>query len=121
MTQIAPTAGATLDPTPNADTLPRRLADFATFADAVDYAAKGVRGLNFHDPRGNLARVYPYSELREDALAMARRLIASGVQPGDTIVTDGHLRLVPGSRISVKGEAPRQADQGKQDEQKVAP
>ncbi|HEX2794397.1 MAG TPA: fatty acyl-AMP ligase [Croceicoccus sp.] len=85
MTQIAPTAGATLDPTPNADTLPRRLADFATFADAVDYAAKGVRGLNFHDPRGNLARVYPYSELREDALAMARRLIASGVQPGDRI------------------------------------
>ncbi len=85
MTQIAPTAGATLDPTPNADSLPRRLADFATFADAVDYAAKGARGLNFHDPRGNLARVYPYSELRADALAMARRLIASGVVPGDRI------------------------------------
>ncbi|MDR7102655.1 fatty acyl-AMP ligase [Croceicoccus sp. BE223] len=85
MTQIATTAGATLDPTPNADTLPRRLADFPTFADAVDYAAQGARGLNFHDPRGNLARVYPYSELRDDALDMARRLIASGVQPGDRI------------------------------------
>jgi len=33
----------------------------------------------------------------------AESVVASGVQPGDTIVTDGHLRLVPGSRISVKG------------------
>jgi multidrug efflux system membrane fusion protein len=31
-------------------------------------------------------------------------VIASGVKPGDTVVTDGHLRLVPGSRISVKSE-----------------
>ncbi|RVQ69372.1 fatty acyl-AMP ligase [Croceicoccus ponticola] len=85
MTQIAPTAGATLEPTPNADTLPRRLADFATFADAIDYAATGSRGLNFHDPRGKLTRVYPYSELRDDALAMARRLVAAGVKPGDRI------------------------------------
>ena len=32
--------------------LPRRLADFATLGDALDYAAQGVRGLNFHDARG---------------------------------------------------------------------
>jgi fatty-acyl-CoA synthase len=38
--------------------------------EALDYAAQGKRGLNFHDPRGNLARPYPYSELRADALAM---------------------------------------------------
>lgn len=31
-------------------------------------------------------------------------VIASGVKPGETVVTDGHLRLVPGSRISVKSE-----------------
>jgi multidrug efflux system membrane fusion protein len=30
-------------------------------------------------------------------------VIANGVKPGETVVTDGHLRLVPGSRISVKG------------------
>jgi membrane fusion protein, multidrug efflux system len=29
-------------------------------------------------------------------------VIQSGVTPGETVVTDGHLRLVPGSRISVK-------------------
>ena len=74
-----------LVPTPNEDTLPRRLADFATFGEALDYAAQGKRGLNFHDPRGKLTRPYPYSELRQDALAMARRLIAQGVVPGDRI------------------------------------
>ena len=75
----------TLTPTPNEDPHPRRFADFATFGDALDYAAKGLRGLNFHDPRGNLARVYRFSELREDALLAARRLIARGIRPGDRV------------------------------------
>jgi len=74
-----------LQPTPNVDSLPRRMADFATFGDALDYAAQGSRGLNFHDPRGTLVRAYPFSELRDDALDMARRLIARGVKPGDRI------------------------------------
>jgi len=35
-------------------------------------------------------------------------IIKDGINAGDTVVTDGHLRLVPGSRISVKGaEAPK--------------
>jgi multidrug efflux system membrane fusion protein len=29
-------------------------------------------------------------------------VIGSGVQPGETVVTDGHLRLVPGTHITVK-------------------
>jgi fatty-acyl-CoA synthase len=74
-----------LVPTPTADNLPRRFADFETLAEALDYAALGVRGLNFHDPRGELVRAYPYRELREDALAAAYRLIAAGVKPGDRI------------------------------------
>jgi multidrug efflux system membrane fusion protein len=32
-------------------------------------------------------------------------VIARGVEPGETVVTDGHLRLVPGSRISIKESA----------------
>ncbi len=67
------------------DALPRRFADFATLGEALDYAARGARGLNFHDPRGKLARPYPYRELRDDALAMAARLIGQGVVPGDRI------------------------------------
>jgi multidrug efflux system membrane fusion protein len=32
----------------------------------------------------------------------AESVIAAGVTPGEIVVTDGHLRLVPGGRISVK-------------------
>ncbi|HEX7855958.1 MAG TPA: fatty acyl-AMP ligase [Sphingobium sp.] len=72
-------------PTATLDSLPRRFADFGTLGEALDYAAMGKRGLNFHDPRGNLRRAYPFSELREDAIAAAHRLIARGVKPGDRI------------------------------------
>ncbi len=71
--------------TPTDDALPRRLADFATLGEAMDYAARGVRGLNFHDARGTLTRPYPFREMRTDALAMAYRLIARGVRPGERI------------------------------------
>jgi len=77
--------GAALLPTPTEDALPRRLADFATLGDALDYAAEGQRGLNFHDARGTLTRPYPFREMRADALAQARRLIAAGVKPEDRI------------------------------------
>ncbi len=77
--------GSTLRPLPTHDNLPRRFSDFATMGEALDYAATGARGLNFHDARGNLARPYPYSELRGDALACAHRLIAHGIKPQDRI------------------------------------
>jgi fatty-acyl-CoA synthase len=78
--QLAP-PGATA----TRDTLPRRLADFRTLGEALDYAATGQRGLNFHDARGTLTRNYPYSELRTDALVAARRLMAIGIKPGDRV------------------------------------
>jgi fatty-acyl-CoA synthase len=71
--------------TPTEDRLPRRFADFATLGEALDYAAGGSRGLNFHDARGTLVRGYPFAELRDDALAAARRLIAAGVKPEDRV------------------------------------
>jgi fatty-acyl-CoA synthase len=78
-------AGSTLVPTPTDDNLPRRFADFGTLGEALDYAAQGRRGLNFHDARGNLARAYPFADLRRDAIAQAHRLIAAGVKPQDRI------------------------------------
>jgi fatty-acyl-CoA synthase len=80
-----PADAAQLRPTPTHDALPRRYSDFATLGEALDYAAQGQRGLNFHDARAKLARPYPYRELRTDALAAARRLIAAGVRPEDRI------------------------------------
>jgi fatty-acyl-CoA synthase len=71
--------------TPTTDSLPRRFSDFDTLGDALDYAAQGVRGLNFHDMRGQLSRSYPFTDLRNDALEMAYRLISHGVKPEDRI------------------------------------
>jgi fatty-acyl-CoA synthase len=71
--------------TPTTDTLARRIADFGTLAEALDYAALGRKGMNFHDARGTLVRAYPYSELREDSLANARRFVSLGIKPGDRI------------------------------------
>src|SRR3982750_1631925 len=78
--ELAPPGG-----TPTLDTLPRRLADFATLGEALDYAAMGRRGLNFHDARGTLTLAYPYAQLREDALVEARRFVALGIKPADRI------------------------------------
>ncbi|WP_241659629.1 fatty acyl-AMP ligase [Sphingomonas glacialis] len=78
-------AAPALRATPTEDTLTRRFADFETLGAALDYAASGQRGLNFHDARGALARAYPFAELRDDALETARRLIASGIKPEDRI------------------------------------
>ena len=71
--------------TPTLDRLPRRVADFATLGEALDYAAQGSRGMNFHDARGGLVRAYPYAELRDDALGHARRFIALGLDKGDRL------------------------------------
>jgi fatty-acyl-CoA synthase len=72
-------------PTPTDDGLARRFADFATLGEALDYAATGARGLNFHDARGRLERAYPFSALRRDALDAAHRFVARGVKPGDRV------------------------------------
>ncbi|MGN6156098.1 MAG: fatty acyl-AMP ligase [Sphingomicrobium sp.] len=77
---LAP-AGAT----PTIDSLPRRIADFDTLSEALDYAATGQRGLNFHDARGSLVRSYPYSELRDDSRTAAQRFVQLGIAPGDRI------------------------------------
>ena len=85
MQQVIDRPQTSSNPTATSDGLPRRFSDFDTLGDALDYAARGRRGLNFHDPRGNLARAYPYSEMRNDALAMARRMIAYGLKPHDRV------------------------------------
>ncbi|MGI9228262.1 MAG: fatty acyl-AMP ligase [Gammaproteobacteria bacterium] len=63
----------------------QNLADFASLAEALDYAATGVTGANFYDARCNLTAVLPYSELRQQALENAARLTRLGLQRGDHV------------------------------------
>jgi fatty-acyl-CoA synthase len=71
--------------TPTFDDLAYRRADFGTLGEALDYAARGKKGMNFHDARADLVRAYPYATLASDAHAQARILIARGVKPQDRI------------------------------------
>lgn len=71
--------------TPTASELALRPGNFATLAEALDYASDGRSGLNFHDARGRLAEALPYSELRQRAQRLARRLMGLGLARGDRI------------------------------------
>lgn len=70
-----------LEPTPTLDPdLPRRYADFKTLPEALDYAAQGVRGLNFYSPRGELETSITYQQVRERAHEIGRRLVYFGIK-----------------------------------------
>ncbi len=70
-----------LTATTNAD-LAFRIGEFETLTDGLDYAAKGETGCNFFSPRGQIAHVVTYGEIRERALDLAARLSASGLKRG---------------------------------------
>ena len=98
-----------MTPTPTAPDRRFRAADFATITEALDYAATGETGVNIYGPRGELAIAWPYLRLRDEAILLGRRLLASGLLPGDRVglvaETDGdfiktffacqYARLVP--------------------------
>ncbi|MBW2440363.1 MAG: fatty acyl-AMP ligase [Deltaproteobacteria bacterium] len=71
-----------MDATPAANNLPLKIADFATLAEALDYAALGETGYNFYNGSAKLYAKLSYKELRAEARALARRLIGLGVNRG---------------------------------------
>ena len=74
-----------MDATPAANNLPQKVADFSTLADALDYAAQGETGYNFYNGSAKLYAKLPYQELREQSLALARRLIGLGISRGSRV------------------------------------
>ncbi|NHN85118.1 fatty acyl-AMP ligase [Acetobacter musti] len=75
----------TLSPVPSPSGQKRRYGDFATFTEALDYAAQGTAGFNIYSGRGVLLEALPYAVLREQAREMALRLLALGLKPGDRV------------------------------------
>lgn len=63
------------EPTPTARNIPLRHSDFATLTEALDYAATGDTGFNYFDGRGRLLTSLPYSEMRKQAVDVAKRLV----------------------------------------------
>ena len=78
--------------TPTENTVSLRAADFSNLAEALDYAAQGATGCNFYSGRGELYAVLPYSELRKQALTLARRLLSTGCERGSRValIADTH-------------------------------
>ena len=73
-------------PTPTTSpALAFRVNGFATLTEGLDYAARGVTGFNFFSSRGELETALPYAELRLQAIDMARRLAATGLERGDRV------------------------------------
>jgi len=81
----APIGLSILTPTPTAPERTFRRADFATVAEALDHAALQSTGINIHSLRGELIEVLPYAALREQASALAGRLLGTGLAPGDRV------------------------------------
>lgn len=79
--------------TPTAPGRTVRLADFPTLTAALDFAAAGQTGINLYSLRGELVEALGYARLRDEAQALARRLLAAGAKVGDSIAliaeTDG--------------------------------
>ncbi len=48
-------------------------------------------------------------------------VVEKGVAPGETVVTDGQLRLVPGAKVEIKGAAPEAVKEEKKPEAKAEP
>lgn len=71
-------------PTVNPD-LSFRVEGFSTLADGLDYAAKGVTGLNFFSARGELLTALPYRDLRQRAIDLGARLAGSKLERGDRV------------------------------------
>lgn len=73
-------------PTPTIDnTLELKHATFDTLIEAVEYAAKGVRGINFYSSRGELVKALTYKELRDRAEDIGKRLVGMGYEKGERI------------------------------------
>ena len=71
--------------TPTSSSRTVRFADFPTLTAALDFAATGETGINLYSLRGELVEALPYATLREQALSLAPRLLATGAKPGESV------------------------------------
>lgn len=74
-----------LKPTPTHNSLPLKTSGYRSLAEALDYAAQGTTGCNFHNGRGELTAALTYGDLRDRARETALRLTELGLPRGSRI------------------------------------
>ena len=72
-------------PTYSNNSLPVKITGYTNLVEVLEYAAQGDTGFNFYDGRGRLSAVLPYSELRDEAKVLARRLLGLGCEHGSRV------------------------------------
>ena len=71
-----------IKPTSVNKTLPVKFTGYSNLVEALEYAARGDTGFNFYDGRGRLSSVLSYTDLRDQARVLARRLLSLGCEHG---------------------------------------
>ncbi len=79
-----------MTPTPTINpNFAHRQADFSSLPEALDYAAKGVTGVNFYSARCELVSTLPFALMRDQAVEMARSFIQAGIKSNSSVVLLG--------------------------------
>lgn len=71
-----------MQPTSINKTLPVKITGYNSLVDVLEYAAQGNTGFNFYDGRGHLSEVLTYTDLRDQAKVLARKLLGLGCERG---------------------------------------
>jgi len=71
-----------VQPTSANKSLPVKISGYNSLVDVLEYAAQGETGYNFYDGRGQLGAVLSYSDLRDQAKMLARKLRGLGCERG---------------------------------------
>ena len=74
------TTGAELAVSPAAAVAP-----VPTILDALEAAARGPEGFNFHNGKGVLTEALHFARLTQESRALAAKLLGAGVRPGDHV------------------------------------
>ncbi len=79
-------SNAQIEVTPTLDpSLDRRFSDFDTLIEAIEYAAKGARGVNFFNARGDVIESISWKQIRDRAEVIGRKLVGMGFEKGDRV------------------------------------
>jgi len=71
-----------MQPTSVNKSLPVKITGYTSLVDVLEYAAEGNTGYNFYDGRGRLSEVLSYTDLRDQAKSLARKLLGLGCERG---------------------------------------
>src|SRR3546814_4935301 len=78
-------------PVPTSSRMTLRKGDFSNLPESLAYAARGESGITLYSGRGEIVENLLYRDLRDEALAIARKLRRIGLRPDDREIGRAHV------------------------------